>query len=64
MNIPEIVPVDADGYCDLETGECVTTDVPSGGLLPLGGRSGDLRASGSGADNGLWCPVDGAVAPH
>jgi hypothetical protein len=26
MNIPEIIPAEVCGYCDLETGECVTAD--------------------------------------
>jgi hypothetical protein len=26
MNIPEIIPAEISGYCDLETGECVTVD--------------------------------------
>jgi hypothetical protein len=26
MNIPEIIPAEVSGYCDLETGECVTVD--------------------------------------
>jgi hypothetical protein len=24
MSIPEIIPAEVSGYCDLETGECVT----------------------------------------
>jgi hypothetical protein len=24
MSTPEIIPVEVSGYCDLETGECVT----------------------------------------
>jgi hypothetical protein len=24
MSIPDIIPVEVSGYCDLETGECVT----------------------------------------
>jgi hypothetical protein len=26
MNIPEIIEAEVSGYCDLETGECVTVD--------------------------------------
>jgi hypothetical protein len=26
MNIPEIIPAEVAGYCDIETGECVTVD--------------------------------------
>ena len=26
MNIPEIIPAEIGGYCDLETGECVIVD--------------------------------------
>lgn len=26
MNIPEIISDEVSGYCDLETGECVTVD--------------------------------------
>jgi hypothetical protein len=26
MTIPEIIPAEVSGYCDLETGECVTVD--------------------------------------
>jgi hypothetical protein len=29
MNIPEIIPAESDGYCDLETGECVTRAEPA-----------------------------------
>jgi hypothetical protein len=28
MNIPEIISAEVSGYCDLETGECVTVDDP------------------------------------
>ena len=37
MNIPEIIPAEVTGYCDLETGECVTLDKSL--LTPL--TSGD-----------------------
>jgi hypothetical protein len=26
MSIPQIIPAEVSGYCDLETGECVTVD--------------------------------------
>jgi hypothetical protein len=26
MNIPEIIDAEVSGYCDLETGECITAD--------------------------------------
>ena len=26
MNIPELIPAEVSGYCDLETGECVRVD--------------------------------------
>jgi hypothetical protein len=26
MNIPEIIPAEVAGYCDVDTGECVTID--------------------------------------
>lgn len=26
MTIPEVIPAEVSGYCDLETGECVTVD--------------------------------------
>jgi hypothetical protein len=26
MNIPQIIPAEPDGYCEPETGQCVTTD--------------------------------------
>jgi hypothetical protein len=38
MNIPEIIPAEVSGYCDLETGECVTAG-------PV--TSDDKTASGS-----------------
>lgn len=26
MNITEIIPTELSGYCDVETGECITTE--------------------------------------
>jgi hypothetical protein len=26
VNIPEIIPAEVAGYCDIQTGECVTLD--------------------------------------
>ena len=29
MNNLEIIPADVSGYCDVETGECITVDAPT-----------------------------------
>jgi len=30
MNITEIIPTEISGYCDVETGECITTETGAG----------------------------------
>jgi hypothetical protein len=60
MSIPDIIPVEVSGYCDLETGECVTAGpVASDGKTepesPTGLRGADhghsaIRGAASSAD--------------
>jgi hypothetical protein len=60
MRIPDIIPVEVSGYCDLETGECVTASpVASDGKTepqsPTGLRRADhghtaIRATASSAN--------------
>jgi hypothetical protein len=30
MNITEIIPTEISGYCDVESGECITTETSAG----------------------------------
>ena len=30
MNITEIIPTEISGYCDVESGECITTETGAG----------------------------------
>lgn len=59
MTIPDMIPVEVSGYCDLETGECVTAGpVASDGKTEPESPTGPRRA-----DHG-HSAIGGAASSH
>ncbi|WP_211841721.1 hypothetical protein [Rudaeicoccus suwonensis] len=49
INITEIIPAELSGYCDVETGECITTETgtPDGTTTEKDAHADDERQSGT-----------------